>query len=123
MTKHPIVHVEFTANDPAAAGKFYGDLFGWPITPVPQFDYAMFDAGDGVGGGFPRISAEHGYLAGDVIVYVSTDDIDDSLAKAKSLGATDLQPKMEVPGMGWFALFRDPSGNRVGLWTAAAPGS
>ena len=120
MSKHPIVHVNFSANDPQAAGKFYGDLFGWPIMPLPQFDYAMFNAGDGVGGGFPRVGADNGYKAGGVMVYVSTDDIKAGLAKAESLGATDLEPKMEVPGMGWMASFRDPSGNRVGLWTAAA---
>jgi uncharacterized protein len=124
MGNHSIVHVEFTANDPAAAAKFYGELFGWPMEAAPQFDYYMFDAGQGVGGGFPRASAEHGYRPGDVVVYVSTDDIEASLAKAQSLGATDLQPKMEIPGMGWMAFFRDPTGNRVGLWkTAPRPAS
>jgi len=29
-----------------------------------------------------------------------------------------LIPKQEVPGMGWFAWFKDPEGNVLGLWTA-----
>jgi hypothetical protein len=24
-----------------------------------------------------------------------------------------------VPGFGWYAFFRDPSGNRMGLWQAS----
>jgi predicted enzyme related to lactoylglutathione lyase len=119
MTKHPIVHVEFAANDPSASAKFYGDLFEWPITSAPEFDYYMFDTQAGVGGGFPRINPEHGYKAGDVVIYVDTDDIEASLARAVSLGATDVEPKSEVPGMGWMAFFKDPGGNRVGLWKAA----
>ncbi len=121
MTQHPIVHIEFSANEPEVAGKFYGDLFGWPITAAPEFDYSMFDAGAGVGGGFVRIGGQSGTKAGDVLVYVQTDDIEASLAKAESLGATTLQTKMEVPGMGWFGVFRDPSGNAVGLWTSTPP--
>jgi predicted enzyme related to lactoylglutathione lyase len=26
--------------------------------------------------------------------------------------------KMEVTGMGWMGMFRDPTGNMIGLWTA-----
>ena len=29
MSNHPIVHIEIPAKDTGAAGKFYGDLFGW----------------------------------------------------------------------------------------------
>jgi hypothetical protein len=43
------------------------------------------------------------------------------LKKAESLGAQPLMEKMEVPGMGWMAMFRDPAGNMVGLWKEAQP--
>jgi predicted enzyme related to lactoylglutathione lyase len=26
-------------------------------------------------------------------------------------------PKTEIPGMGWYAIFSDPTGNRIGLFT------
>ena len=31
MSDHPIVHIELSADDPMAAGKFYGEVFGWDI--------------------------------------------------------------------------------------------
>jgi predicted enzyme related to lactoylglutathione lyase len=116
MSSHPIVHVEFAASDPKAAGKFYGDLFGWKIEVDPQFDYVTFATEPGPGGGFPRVDGEM-YKPGDVLVYVATDDIEATLARAGSLGGKTLVPKTEIPGTGWFAVFADPTGNRVGLFT------
>ena len=37
--------------------------------------------------------------------------------RAESLGAKTLMPKTSIPGIGWFALFADPTGNQVGLYT------
>jgi hypothetical protein len=51
-----------------------------------------------------------------VVVYIGTDDIEASLAKVEKLGGKTVTPKSEIPGMGWFALFTDPSGNLVGLF-------
>jgi len=31
MAQHPIVHIEFSAKDREAAGKFYSEIFGWQI--------------------------------------------------------------------------------------------
>ena len=116
MASHQIVHVELPSQDIAAAGRFYADLFGWKIDHMPEMNYALFDPGDGRGGGFPQIDGEL-VTPGAVLVYVSTDDIEASLAKAESLGGNTVVPKTEIPGMGWFAIFSDPSGNRVGLYT------
>jgi hypothetical protein len=58
--------------------------------------------------------------AGEVLFYVSTDDIEASLAKAEKLGGKAVMPKTEIPGFGWFGLFLDPTGNKVGLYTAMA---
>jgi predicted enzyme related to lactoylglutathione lyase len=55
------------------------------------------------------------------LVYIDTDDIDASLAHIKQHGGEALSGTQEVPGQGWFALFRDPAGNRVALWKSAAP--
>ncbi len=51
------------------------------------------------------------------MVYISTDDIDASLAKAESLGGKIVLPKSEIPDTGWFGFFSDPTGNVVGLYT------
>jgi uncharacterized protein len=51
------------------------------------------------------------------LAYVSTDDIDATLAHVEALGGKTLLPKTEIPHNGWFAFFADPAGNRIGLYT------
>ena len=55
------------------------------------------------------------YAAGTVSVYVHTDDINATLAKAEALGGKIIVPRSEIPGVAWFAFFADPTGNQVGL--------
>ena len=123
MSKHSIVHVDFPAHNIEAAGQFYSDLFGWRTQSFPEWNYTTFEAEPGPGGGFVQVgdatssAGSMSYKPGDVLVYIATDDIDATLAKAESLGGRPLVPKTEIPDMGWFAVFTDPTGNRVGLWT------
>jgi predicted enzyme related to lactoylglutathione lyase len=116
MPEHTIVHLEFSAKDPNAAGKFYGELFGWKIDFMEEMDYVTYQITEELGGGFLDISNEN-YNVGDIIPYVSTPDIEGTLAKAEELGGKILQPKTEIPGIGWFAFFADPTGNRVGIYS------
>ena len=55
---------------------------------------------------------------GDVLIYIGTDDIEASLAKIQALGGKVVAPKTEIPQTGWFAIFTDPTGNKIGLYTA-----
>jgi predicted enzyme related to lactoylglutathione lyase len=117
MFNHPIVHIEFSANDQQKAAKFYSDLFGWEFQNFPEFNYVTFRASETIGGGINPVSEE--YPAGQVLFYVGTNDIPTTLAKAESLGGRCIMPEMEVPGMGWMAIFEDQSGVKVGLWKEA----
>jgi predicted enzyme related to lactoylglutathione lyase len=116
MSEHPIVHIEISANDREAAGKFYADLFGWEVEQMPEMNYATFTAGDGPGGGLNPVGENT--PAGSVVIYVDSDDIEATLKKAESLGAKTLVPKTEIPQMGWFGMFADPTGNTIGVYTA-----
>jgi len=116
MKAHPIVHVELSTKDPVASDKFYHDIFGWNITVAKEFNYHMFSAEGGPAGGFVQIG-EHA-KAGDVLLYIDTDDIETTLAQIEKAGGKTLSPKMEIPGQGWFATFEDPSGNRMALYKA-----
>lgn len=122
MAVYPIVHLEISAKDPAAASKFYADLAGWKIEVDPNFNYYQFSAEGGPGGGFVVPDGKQ-YNTGDVIPYLGTDDLDSSLKKVVSLGGKVVLPKTEIPGMGWYAFFADPSGNRMGLYQSTRPQS
>lgn len=120
MSQHPIVHIEFSAKDLDASAQFYRALFGWKIEPDLQLNYATFETGEGVGGGFNPV--QENFPAGTVLVYVDTEDIDATLAKVEQLGGKVLVPKTEIPGIGWFGIFSDLSENQVGLFTGAPQG-
>ena len=118
---HPFVHIEIPADDTRAAGKFYGDVFGWNIETDPTFNYTQFQAEGGPGGGFVSThEATDGgmvqYKADSLLLYVGTDDIDASLAQVEAHGGKTVLPQTEIPGIGWFAIFTDPTGNRLALF-------
>ncbi len=115
MSKRNIVHVEFSSRDFDESCNFYEQLFGWTMQRVPEMNYVLWRAGDDSGGGFNPLGGHT--KAGDVLVYVDSDDIDDDLTKAKLLGATIIEQKQEIPGQGWFGIFKDPTGNMVALYT------
>jgi uncharacterized protein len=124
MGKHSIVHVEFPASDPKESAKFYSDLFGWKTegSQVGGGEYWGFTPDAQPGGGFNPVGESGPWPVepGDVFVYISTDDIDATLAKAESLGAKTVTTKTEIPGIGWWGMFSDPTGNKIGVFTATA---
>ena len=119
MTKRNIVHIEIPAANPAKAGKFYQDLFGWQIESVPEMNYTMWDAGDGSAGGFNELGDE--VKPGDIWIYVNSDDIEADLRKAVKLGGTIVREKSEIPQTGWYGMFKDPTGNTIALYTSMNP--
>ena len=120
MSKRNIVHVEIPSANVEAAGKFYEALFGWKIQPMPEMNYTMWEAGDGDEyGGFPQVSPEN--PAGQVLVYIASDDIEADLKKVEKLGGKILHQKAEIPGTGWFGVFQDPTGNVLALYTSMNP--
>src|SRR5436190_3085377 len=123
MAKHPIVHVEIPVKDPKAAGEFYASLFDWKLDLDPTLNYLQFEAEGGPGGAFVKIGNENGYehKANSPLLHIATDDIDATLDKVEALGGKTILPKTEIPGIGWFGIFSDPSGNNISLYTSANP--
>ncbi len=66
-----------------AASKFYEELFGWKMEHAPEFDYTMWSDGSGYGGGFNKVSDDT--PAGEVLVYIDSDDIDADLKEVEKL--------------------------------------
>jgi uncharacterized protein len=119
MSKRNVVHVEIPAANVEGAGKFYESLFGWKISHMPEMNYTMWEAGDGSGGGIPGVSVDN--PAGQVLVYIDSDDIDVDLKNVEKLGGKVLHQKTEISGMGWFGIFKDPTGNVLALYTSMNP--
>ena len=119
MTKRNIVHIEIPSRNHEESGKFYGELFGWKITPVPEMEYMLWEPAEGPGGGFSPLGEMT--KAGEILIHVYSDDIEADLKKAKSLGAKIILPKQEITGVGWFGIFEDLTGNKIAVYTSMDP--
>jgi len=119
---HTIVHFEIPADDVEKIKKFYCGLFGWRIekTPGPA-EYWMIETvpvdekgnavRPGVNGGImKRQNPEH-----KPVNYVAVESVDDYVKKIEALGGRMIVSKMEVPGVGWWALALDPEGNQFAI--------
>jgi predicted enzyme related to lactoylglutathione lyase len=115
MSKRNVVHIEIPSADFEQSGKFYGALFGWKTTPMPEINYMLWDPPDGPGGGFMALSDSK---IGQILIHVASDDIEADLRKAVELGGKVIREKTEIPGIGWWGLFADPTGNQIAVYTS-----
>jgi len=122
MVDHTIVHFEIPADDVEKLRKFYSQLFGWKIEKMPgpveywsiqtvPFDEKGVPMRPGVNGGMmKKQNPEH-----KPVNYVLVESVDEYVKKIESLDGKIVVPKMEVPGIGWWALALDPEGNQFAI--------
>jgi predicted enzyme related to lactoylglutathione lyase len=126
------VHFEIPADDKERANGFYQSAFGWNLSPMQGMDYTiaittpsdqqtgMPSAPGAINGAlFPRTDNLR-----TPIITIDVEDMDAALAQVESAGGSVAQAKDAVPGMGYFAYFKDTEGNIMGLWqTDSSAGS
>ena len=113
IVKGSICHVEVPAPDLAKMQAFYGTVFDWKFTPMGP-EYLLFHAGDTGGGLDPAMPVAEG---GAVLV-LAVEDIDAALAAIDAAGGEALTPKTAISEEhGYYAYFRDPCGNKMGVWS------
>jgi predicted enzyme related to lactoylglutathione lyase len=110
--------VDLTTPDPDAAKRFYGELFGWDAEdagPVEETGgYAMFKLrGKVVAGVGPVMDPSQPPVWS---TYVSTDDADAAVARAKDAGGQAIVEPMQVMAAGRMAFVAHPAGGFVGIW-------
>jgi hypothetical protein len=106
---------ELVTSDTAAAEKFYGILFGWKTEPYQGGDkpYTMWKTGDGFFGGM--VAKPHPEMPAHWLHYVAVANVDESLAKAVSLGAKVCFGPADIGEAGRIAVLQDPQGAVFGL--------
>ena len=119
---HTIVHFEIPADDVKKLRKFYSELFGWKIEkmpgPVEYWGIATVPVNEkgmpqrpGVNGGMmKRQNPEN-----KPVNYIAVESVDEYVKKIEALGGRVIVPKMEIPGIGWWALALDPEGNQFAI--------
>jgi predicted enzyme related to lactoylglutathione lyase len=113
---NPFVHIELLSTDMGKARSFYGDVFDWKFNDDVSGDgnpYVMLDVGGNTGANFmdsPIADPRPFWLP-----YVQVEDIQETLEAVRSRGGTVVRDRTDEPGMGSFAIVRDPVGAAFGL--------
>lgn len=107
------VHIEIASTDPERTRKFLEDVFEWDFEFMPEMEYSTYVAPSGPGGGLMK--PVEGQAPG-VLNYLLSRDVDADVRKIEEAGGRVLQPKMEIPGVGWWALFQEPTGITLALF-------
>ena len=110
--------VDLGAPDPAAAARFYGELFGWTFEPAGPVEetggYGMFTLrGKNVAGLGPQMDqSKPPYWS----TYISVADVEATLARVEVDGGRILMEAMDVFEAGRMAIVADPTGAQLSLW-------
>lgn len=109
---------QLNTSDPAAAERFYTELFGWRIEQVAGGDQPYWGIynGDRLNGGMMGMPADAGPMPSHWLVYFGSEDVDAGASRAGELGGQVMVPPMDVPG-GRIAVIQDPQGAVVGLFS------
>lgn len=122
-----VAHFEIAVEDLDRAKGFYGSIFGWRLDDVPGMDYTMVGTvpvddqqmptePGAINGGMMQRSAE----TPNPVLTINVASVEDALQKVEAGGGTVVRPRSEIPGMGWFAYFKDTEGNTLGLFEYAS---
>jgi uncharacterized protein len=109
--------IDLSSPDPEASANFYGKLFGWTRSAIPDPDaggYGMFLLNGKQVAGVGPITNEGQPPAW--LTYVATEDAAATTEKAKQAGGKVLMEPMEVMNAGSMAVLADPTGAVFGLW-------
>lgn len=112
------------STDRERSKRFYGAVFGWHFEDIPGAPYTgITTSEDGIESRLGTLADTVGVAAATPVPvpYIRPGDFDATLDAIRQAGGGVLIPKTDVMGYGWFAHFRDPDGNVIGLWEDAVP--
>lgn len=111
---------ELTTPDVEASKKFYSRFTGWG-TQAFDANYNMFTTGGVPIAGIFKLN-DHMRSNGvppNWMAYIESDNVDDTVAKAKSLGGKVIVGPDDIPGTGRFAVVKDPQGATFGVYRSS----
>ena len=115
-------YFDFTVKDLDQAKSFFEQVFDWKLEKFSgmRYDYYRIHAGaenePGIDGGIGAI-ADTPTAAGKPLTQVTipVPSVDDFVARVEEAGGKVIEPKMPIPGIGWFAGCAEPGGLLFGV--------
>lgn len=116
------VWYELTTPDVDAARKFYPPITGWGTQQFDQ-NYTMWTSEGVPIGGIFRLGPEQQQqgIPPNWMLYVESDNVDETARLAASLGGTVVHAPTDIPGTGRFAVVQDPQGAVFGVYRSSGP--
>jgi uncharacterized protein len=112
---------ELMTTDPEAAESFYQDVVGWKAAPFLEAPtkYTTWLAGESPVGGMMELPDEAKQMGAPPhwLAYTAVKDVDQTVEKAKQLGANVYAGPMSMPGVGRFSILADPQGAVFAVYT------
>jgi predicted enzyme related to lactoylglutathione lyase len=114
-------YFDLTVTNLDVARRFFESVLGWRFERFPMpYEYYRIHAGasdePGIDGGIGGVSdapLTGGRPTTQVTIPVA--DLDEVLVRVKESGGRILEPKMPIPGIGWYATCAEPGGLLFGL--------
>jgi predicted enzyme related to lactoylglutathione lyase len=114
-------YFDLTVDDLGKACAFFGRVLGWRFERFPMpYEYYRIRAGEaeevGIDGGIGAI--EDAPLSGGkplTQLTIPVPDLDEFVAKVRDAGGQIVEPKLPIPGIGWYATCAEPGGLKFGM--------
>jgi uncharacterized protein len=118
-----VIHFEIHAEDTDRAERFYTSVFGWGVEryggPV---DYRLLTTGPGEQTGIDGAILKRQSTSGPVdgqpvnafVCTIGVDSLEETERAVPAAGGEQVVERMEVPGVGHLAYFKDTEGNVFG---------
>ncbi len=106
---------ELWSSDASAAAAFYQKTLGYEVDTMamPEGTYYILKTGGAPRAGVLQIPSAQ--VPTKWLPYVHVQNCDDTLRHAVELGATKRKDCTDIPGVGRFAIFTDPTGATLGI--------
>ena len=113
--------LELGTSNRNAAKKFYSSLLGWTGEDMPMgpdMTYTIFRVGGkDVCGAYDLMKDQiEAHLSPHFMPYIKVVSADASAARAVQLGAQQMVPPSDIPNVGRFAVFQDPTGAHLSIF-------
>jgi predicted enzyme related to lactoylglutathione lyase len=122
MTETPpvgtVAHFAINATDIEASQRFYGEVFGWQLSPWGPPGFLTIQRADGsLPGPIGALQKHRQLVQGTppaVELTVAVEDVDQARAACLRAGGRVLMEKTAIPGVGELVFLEDPSGIPIG---------
>ncbi len=114
-------YFDLTVQDVGQARTFFQEVFGWRFERFPMpYEYYHIQAGPeeepGIDGGIGALKdapVAGGIPATQLTIPVA--NLDETIANVLAAGGQVIEPRMPIPGIGWYATCAEPGGLRFGV--------